>query len=149
MRIEIFDAQFDPWIELSRYQQSLPQGKFGATCAFVGSMRDFNEDSSVSAMDLEHYAGMTEQHLEEICRQAIDDYALDDALVIHRIGKILPGNPIVLVAVWSAHRAEAIGGCETIVEYLKSKAPFWKKEALTDGSSRWVEHNTAGRSDPR
>lgn len=149
MQIRILDAEFDPWSEVSRYENNMPKGKAGATCAFVGTMRDFNEEDSVSAMKLEHYAGMTENHLAEICERTIADCALDDVLVIHRIGEIRPGDSIVLVAVWSAHRAEAIEGCETIVEYLKSQAPFWKKESLSDGTSRWVERNTAGRNNPR
>ena len=107
-------------------------------------MRDFNEGDAVSEMTLEHYAGMTEQNLETLAKMVADEHRIVDVLVLHRVGTIRPGDPIVLVAVWSSHRAEAFEACEKIVEYLKSNAPFWKKERLGDGAVRWVEHNTAG-----
>ena len=110
---------------------------------FVGSMRDFNEGGSVSGMFLEHYPGMTESYLEKISQQAVQRWDLNDSLIIHRVGELCPGEPIVLVAVWSAHRKEAFEASRWLMEELKSKAPFWKKERLEEGG-RWVEHNTPG-----
>jgi molybdopterin synthase catalytic subunit len=146
MKITIADNLFEPWKALEDFQQGLGhlQGQYGATAVFVGTMRDFNEGDSVSEMFLEHYPGMTEKHLEHICQQATGEYQLLDSLVIHRVGLIKPNDPIVLVAVWSAHRKEAFAACREIMEDLKSKAPFWKKEHLNDGDSRWVEKNTRG-----
>jgi len=141
MKIEIREQPFDPWAELAAHQSDL-RG-FGATAVFVGTMRDFNESESVDRMMLEHYPGMTEKHLENICGQAAARWDIVDALVIHRVGDIYPGDPIVLVAVWSAHRREAYEANRYIMEDLKSSAPFWKKETLDD-RERWVEKNTPG-----
>ena len=107
-------------------------------------MRDFNEGDDISKMTLEHYPGMTEQHLISFTEKILDENDVEDVLMLHRVGDIVPGEAIVLVAAWSAHRADAFEVCEKLVEELKSQAPFWKKEHLTDGQSRWVEHNTAG-----
>ncbi|MCG6871908.1 MAG: molybdenum cofactor biosynthesis protein MoaE [Gammaproteobacteria bacterium] len=149
MPIRICEQPFDPWAELVRYQDARPgdAGQFGATAAFVGSMRDFNEDQAVTEMFLEHYPGMTEKHLEEICERASQRWEILDSLVLHRVGRILPGEAIVLVAVWSAHRAEAYESNRFIMEDLKAKAPFWKKESLKDSlgaETRWVRSNRPG-----
>ena len=146
MHIEIREQSFDPWQALAQYQESRPElrGKFGATASFVGTMRDFNEGDSVRGMILEHYPGMTEQHLRKILAAADAKWPLLDALVVHRVGQLYPNDPIVLVAVWTAHRGAAFEACRFIMEDLKHKAPFWKKEALDDGQQRWVERNTAG-----
>jgi molybdopterin synthase catalytic subunit len=106
-------------------------------------MRDLNEGDEVTAMTLEHYPGMTEKHLEKILQQAEQQWPLMDSLIIHRVGEVLPDDTIVLVAVWSAHRASAYDANRFIMEELKSSAPFWKKETLVDGT-RWVEKNTPG-----
>ncbi len=145
MHVEIREQPFDPWRELVAYQASALDGSadYGATAAFVGTMRDFNEGDTVRAMRLEHYPGMTEKHLEGIVREAVEEHGLREVLVLHRVGRMAPGEPIVLVAVWSGHRAEAFRACRAIMEDLKSKAPFWKKEDL-ETDSRWVERNTAG-----
>lgn len=145
MSVEVRGAAFDPWQELARYEQggALARGSYGATAVFVGTMRDLNEGDRVNAMTLEHYPGMTEQHLEKICAEAAARWQLLDTLVIHRVGRMEPSDPIVLVAVWSAHRKDAFEASRFIMEDLKSKAPFWKKEELESGS-RWVEKNTAG-----
>lgn len=145
MAVRILKKSFDPWQELARYQEEHagPLGKFGATAAFVGSMRDFNEDEDVRAMTLEYYPGMTEQHLEAICEQARARWGLLELLLVHRVGDLLPGDPIVLVAVWSAHRAAAFEASRHIMEELKTHAPFWKKETLREGH-RWVTANTPG-----
>ena len=142
--IEIRDQTFDPWAECQQYQAQMSlQGKYGATAVFVGSMRDFNEGDAVKAMHLEHYPGMTEKYLEKIVQQAQQQWDLLDTLIIHRVGDILPDDAIVLVAVWSAHRANAFDASRFMMEELKSRAPFWKKETLPDGT-RWVEKNTPG-----
>lgn len=146
MSVAVHAEPFDPWEELRRYQEGRPglRGRVGATAVFVGSMRDINEGDAVQAMTLEHYPGMTEKHLEAICAEAAERWDLLDSLVLHRVGELRPDDPIVLVAVWSAHRKDAFEASRFIMEDLKSKAPFWKKEQLEGGESRWVEKNTAG-----
>ncbi|MBV1951142.1 MAG: molybdenum cofactor biosynthesis protein MoaE, partial [Cycloclasticus sp.] len=109
----------------------------------------FNQGDSVNGMLLEHYPGMTEKHLEKIVVDAEQQWQLLDTLVIHRVGELLPNNPIVLVAAWSAHRKDAFEACRFIMEDLKSKAPFWKKECVVSANqktqkNRWVEKNTSG-----
>lgn len=143
MKIEVRAAPFDPLMELGCYQNELALllGQYGATAIFIGSMRDFNEGDAICAMNLEHYPGMTERHLQRIVESAMRQWQLLDALLIHRVGDLQPNDPIVLVAVWSAHRAAAFAACRFIMEELKAKAPFWKREDTLDGS-RWVEHNT-------
>ncbi|MGF1527228.1 MAG: molybdenum cofactor biosynthesis protein MoaE [Candidatus Competibacterales bacterium] len=145
MAVSLTDGPFDPYAALAEYQgQRFPHGgTFGATASFVGTMRDFNDGSSVSHLVLEHYPGMTERHLERIVADAAARFGLLEALVIHRVGAISPGEAIVLVATWSAHRAAAFDACRAIMEDLKAKAPFWKRETRPDGE-RWVEHNTPG-----
>jgi len=110
----------------------------GAIASFVGLARDINEGSGVAAMTLEHYPGMTEKALAALVDEASARWALLDVTVIHRIGRLLPGDPIVLVAVASRHRGEAFSACEFIMDYLKTQAPFWKKEETMNGE-RWVE----------
>ncbi len=141
MKIAIIDKPFAPWQILSEYQQTLKSGCYGGTAVFVGTMRDFNEENEVRGMTLEHYPGMTEKHLEQICLDAIDRWNLVDALIIHRTGDLSPNDPIVLVAAWSAHRKEAFEACRFMIEDLKHTAPFWKKEKTNKGA-RWVEKNT-------
>ncbi len=144
MRIEVVESAFDPLQEVATHQASLPDGRFGAMAMFVGTMREFNEGDAVTSMTLEHYPEMTQQHLTGLARGLCDTHELTDLLMVHRVGEIHPGESIVLVAVWSEHRAAAFEACESMVEDLKSRAPFWKKEQLVAGDSRWVEHNTAG-----
>ncbi len=143
MTVEIRNQDFDPYQEVSAYQREVLQadGKYGATAVFVGSMRDFNEGDEIRAMTLEHYPEMTEQYLEKISREAKQRWDLIDSLIIHRVGDVSPNEPIVVVAVWSAHRAAAYEANRYLMEELKSRAPFWKKETLVQGS-RWVEKNT-------
>ena len=145
MSVKVTALAFEPWHELAAFEQerTLLRGKSGASAVFIGSMRDFNEGDPVRAMTLEHYPGMTERHLEEICNNARERWDLLEILVIHRVGDLTPGDPIVLVAVWSAHRAAAFEASRFIMEDLKSRAPFWKKELLKDGH-RWVAENTPG-----
>lgn len=146
MLIEITDAAINPWQRLETYQQQHPDlaGKQGATAVFVGTMRDFNEGDDVTAMQLEHYPGMTEKYLEGIAAQAMQQWSLLDVLIVHRVGAIQPNETIVLLAVWSAHRADAFEANRHLMELLKSQAPFWKQETLSSGKLRWVEKNTPG-----
>ena len=145
MRIELFDKDFDPWQWLTSYQNQHEalQSKFGATTVFVGTMRDFNEGQDVQSMFLEHYPGMTEKSLHTIANKAMDQWDVIDICIAHRIGKILPADPIVCVVVWSKHRKEAYEANRFIMEELKSTAPFWKKEQRKQGDE-WVEKNTKG-----
>ncbi len=146
MKIEIVDHEFLPWQELAAYERQQPSQLStgaGATAVFVGTMRDYNEDNEVKSMVLEHYPAMTRSYLEQMVEEAIAEFRLLDVLLIHRVGQIFPGQSIVLVAVWSAHRAAAFTACREIMEKLKAKAPLWKKEMAASGE-RWVEHNTPG-----
>ena len=145
MKIELRAKPFDPLLELGFYQagsSELP-GRCGATAIFIGTTRDFNDGAPVRGMTLEHYPGMTERQLQRIVETANREWPLLDVLVIHRVGELQPNDPIVLVAAWSAHRAAAFAACRFIMEELKSKAPFWKREDTAAGA-RWVEHNTPG-----
>ncbi|MGZ8152904.1 MAG: molybdenum cofactor biosynthesis protein MoaE [Methylovulum sp.] len=146
MVVKISAAAFDPWSELQNYQCSASAmvGKFGATSIFIGTMRDFNDGDNVKGMTLEHYPGMTEKQLEKIIGNAQQQWQLLDVLLIHRVGDILPNEPIVLVAVWSSHRGDAFDASRYIMESLKSEAPFWKKELLISEDERWVLKNTDG-----
>jgi molybdopterin synthase catalytic subunit len=142
MRIELRDSPFDPWEELQRYRKEQPQvlGKAGATSVFAGHMRDFNEGDPVTGMYLEHYPAMTSAYLEKIAREAREKWDILDVLMLHRYGEITPADCIVLLAVWSAHREEAFSACRYLIEELKIRAPFWKKETLlADNQTRWVK----------
>ena len=142
--IEIRETAFDPFREIQQFEAAMGQsGKVGAMANFIGKMRDHNEGNDVIGMTLEHYPGMTEKHLHAICENARSQWEILDVLLLHRIGEISINDSIVLVAVWSAHRKDAFEACRFIMEDLKSKAPFWKKETLKEGE-RWVESNTPG-----
>lgn len=146
MAVKICSDVFDPWLEIQHHQQAAKElaGQFGATSIFIGTMRDFNEGDDVNSMTLEHYPGMTEKQLEKIVIEARQQWPLLDALVVHRVGEILPNQPIVLVAVWTSHRGDAFDASRYIMEALKSKAPFWKKERLKSDAERWLDKNTDG-----
>jgi molybdopterin synthase catalytic subunit len=144
MRIELRTGPFDPYAEIADHERkAFAAGQFGATACFVGTMRDFNEGDDVRGMTLEHYPGMTEKHLAAICAEAGRRWVVQGGLVLHRVGRIAPGEPIVVVAVWSAHRHDAQDACRFIIEDLKSRAPFWKQEDTSSGK-RWVTGNTGG-----
>ena len=132
-----------------------PQGELwggrpgvGAVVSFIGLMRDFNAGQAVQGMALEHYPGMTEKALQAIVDQAGERWDLEAVVLIHRIGGLQPQDPIVLVAVASAHRGEAFRACEFIIDYLKTRAPFWKKEQRADGE-HWVEARAQDREAER
>jgi molybdopterin synthase catalytic subunit len=147
MIVRVAPAPFDPLEEIRARQAALGERlrSIGAMASFVGSMRDFNDGEAVHAMHLEHYPGMTDTWLERIARTARDRWQLEEVLVVHRVGEVRPGDPIVVVAVWSAHRAHAFEACRGIMEELKSSAPFWKKERRASGA-RWVAANTPGHT---
>lgn len=136
MEIRIQQADFDAGAEIARLRLSRPD--IGAVAAFVGQVRDVNDGSPVSGMTLEHYPGMTEKALRGIVEEAQARWKFFDALVIHRVGELKPQDQIVLVLVAGAHRGEAFAACEFIMDYLKTRAPFWKKEATPQGG-RWVD----------
>ena len=136
MTIRIQEKDFDLGAEIAALRKGDP--RVGAVVSFLGTVRDMNEGSEVRELTLEHYSGMTEKALEEILNQAKSRWDIYQALVIHRIGPLLPEDQIVLVAVTSAHRGEAFAACEFIMDYLKTAAPFWKKENTPDGV-RWVD----------
>jgi molybdopterin synthase catalytic subunit len=134
--VRIQEADFDLGSELAALRAG--DARVGALASFVGLVRDLNDGSKVSEMILEHYPGMTEKALEEIVDEAKSRWEIYGALVIHRVGPLRPCDQIVLVAVTSAHRGEAFAACEFIMDYLKTRAPFWKREATPDGA-RWVD----------
>lgn len=143
MKVVLTDGHFEPYLEVQKYQdENLESGKHGGVVTFVGTMRDFNDGKDVEAMFLDYYAGMTEKHIEQVCEEAASKWEINDSLVVHRHGEIRPNDPIVLVATWSAHRANAFDACRYIINYLKERAPFWKSETTTSGEKIWVEHNT-------
>jgi molybdopterin synthase catalytic subunit len=141
--IRVQHEDFDAGVEINRMRLARPDT--GAVAAFVGQVRDLNEGDAVSGMTLEHYPGMTEKALEGIVEQAKSRWDIFDALVIHRIGALKPLDQIVLVVVSGTHRGEAFAACEFIMDYLKTEAPFWKKEQTGRGE-RWVEARTSDES---
>ncbi|MFC1748336.1 molybdenum cofactor biosynthesis protein MoaE [Pseudomonadota bacterium] len=142
MKVIVQEEAFDPYKEVMDHQNSLPSGKHGGVVSFVGTMRDFNDGQDVTGMRLDHYPGMTERHIEEVCQEAAERWDILDSLVVHRYGDMYPNDAIVLVAAWSAHRANAFDACRFIINYLKERAPFWKCETTPEGDKHWVEHNT-------
>lgn len=134
--VRVQTEDFDLSAELARLRAGQPG--VGAVVSFVGTVRDMNDGRAVSEMELEHYPGMTEKALADIVEQANARWPLLGALVIHRVGPLLPLEQIVLVACGAAHRGEAFAACEFIIDYLKTDAPFWKKEQTPDGA-RWVD----------
>jgi len=136
MTVRVQTEDFDVGAELAALRAG--DGRVGAVASFVGVVRDLSEGKAISAMTLEHYPGMTEKALEAIVADAKARWEIFEALVIHRVGPLLPCDQIVLVAVSSAHRGEAFAACEFIMDYLKTQAPFWKKEDTPDGG-HWVD----------
>ncbi len=134
--IRIQSEPFDPNIEVDILRAGNPA--IGGVVSFIGLMRDINEGETVSTMTLEHYPGMTEKSLQTIVDEANQRWDLLGCRVVHRVGEMKPTDPIVLVAVASAHRGEAFQACEFIIDFLKTRAPFWKQESTPEGS-RWVD----------
>jgi molybdopterin synthase catalytic subunit len=135
MTVRVQREEFDIGAEIARLRAD---PRVGAIASFVGVVRDLNDDAEVASMTLEHYPGMTEKALAEIVEQARTRWHVLDVLVVHRIGELKPTDPIVLVVVTSAHRGDAFAACEFVMDYLKTDAPFWKKERTPRGE-RWVE----------
>ena len=136
MPVRIQTQDFDLSSEIKQLRAGDP--RVGAVAAFVGTVRDRNDGADVAAMTLEHYPGMTEKSLEEIIQKAKARWDIYDVLIIHRVGPLLIEDQIVLTAVTSAHRGEAFAACEYVMDYLKTLAPFWKKEDTPEGA-RWVD----------
>ena len=136
MTVRVQEADFDTGAELAALRAG--DARVGALASFLGLVRDLNDGASVSEMTLEHYPGMTEKALEAIVAEAKARWDIYAVRVIHRVGRLLPCDRIVFVAVSSAHRGEAFAACEFIMDYLKTQAPFWKRE-VTPAGARWVD----------
>ncbi|SAL11944.1 molybdopterin biosynthesis MoaE [Caballeronia choica] len=141
--VRVQEADFDISTEVAALRAQNP--KVGAVACFVGTVRDLNEGSAVQTMELEHYPGMTEKSLEAIARQARERWPGSDVLIVHRVGQLKPLDQIVLVATTAMHRAEAFESCAFVMDYLKTQAPFWKKEK-TEAGERWVDARESDES---
>jgi molybdopterin synthase catalytic subunit len=135
-RVTIQTQDFDVAAEIAALRRDDPG--VGAVCSFIGTVRDRNDGSAVSAMELEHYPGMTEKAIEQMIDEAFRRFDIRAARVIHRVGPLQLQDQIVLVAVTSAHRGESFRACEFLMDYLKTQAPFWKKEHTAQGA-QWVD----------
>jgi molybdopterin synthase catalytic subunit len=140
MAVRVQEQDFDVSSELATLRAG--DTRVGAVATFTGLVRDLNDAARVSTLTLEHYPGMTEKALAQIVDDAKQRWDIYDALVIHRVGPLKPGDQIVFVAVTSAHRGESFAACQFIMDYLKTRAPFWKKEQTPEGE-RWVEARTS------
>ena len=140
MSVRVQTEDFDIGAEIAEMRRGNPA--IGAIASFVGVVRDVNEGDIVADMTLEHYPGMTEKAIEDIIAQARGRWNVIDSLVVHRVGRLMPTEQIVLVIVASSHRGDAFAACEFIMDYLKTRAPFWKKESTQEGG-RWVEARTS------
>ncbi len=127
MTVRVQTADFDIGAEINQLRQA--RKDIGAVVSFIGLVRDLNDGDTVSQLTLEHYPGMTEKSLAVIIQQAKSRWNIMDALIVHRVGTLQPSDQIVLVIVTSAHRGDAFSACEFVMDYLKTEAPFWKKEA--------------------
>ena len=139
-RVSIQTGDFDLQQEIAALHAC--NRRVGAICSFVGTVRDRNHDSALSAMELEHYPGMTEKAIESMIDQAHARFDILGARVVHRIGLLHPPDRIMMVAVVSAHRGQSFQACEFLMDYLKTQAPFWKKEQMSEGA-RWVDARVA------
>ncbi len=136
MAVRVQTEDFDTGREIAELRKG--DARVGAVASFVGIVRDMNDGSAVADMELEHYPGMTEKAIAEIIEQAKSRWQIFDVLVVHRVGRLRPTDQIVLVVVTSAHRGDSFAACEFVMDYLKTRAPFWKKEQTPEGA-RWVE----------
>jgi molybdopterin synthase catalytic subunit len=139
-QVSIQTADFDLTAEVAALRGD--DGGVGAIASFVGTVRDRSDGRAVSGMELEHYPGMTERAIEAMVDEAKRRFDIRAVRIVHRVGPLLPGDQIVLVAVTSAHRGQAFQACEFLIDYLKTQAPFWKKEATPEGA-RWVDARVA------
>ena len=136
MIISVQQQDFDVNETIQRLVQG--QKNIGAIVTFIGVVRDFSTENELIALELEHYPGMTEKSLESLAQSALDKWNINNLAIIHRIGRLQPADNIVLIVVTSAHRQQAFDACEYLMDYLKTQAPFWKKEITRDGE-QWVE----------
>lgn len=143
MTIRVQVEAFLPGVELEALHAA--NAGIGALASFVGYVRDYNDGREVAGMTLEHYPGMTEKALAGIVEQARSRWPLLGVTIVHRVGRLLPGEPIVFVGTASAHRQAAFAACECIMDYLKTRAPFWKREDTPDGA-RWVDGRACDRA---
>jgi molybdopterin synthase catalytic subunit len=134
--VRVQETDFDVGAEIAALRRANP--RVGAVASFIGCVRDMNEGDAVGLMYLEHYPGMTESELTRISAEAAERWDIFDTLVIHRVGELKPLDQIVFVAVTSAHRGESFAACEFIMDFLKTQAPFWKRESTAKGE-RWVD----------
>ena len=139
-RVSIRHEDFDLGAEVAVLREG--DGGVGAVAAFIGTVRDRNDGAAVQSLELEHYPGMTEAAIEAMIDEAMRRFEIRAARVVHRVGVLAPSAQIVLVAVTSAHRGQAFQACEFLMDYLKTNAPFWKKES-TDAGARWVDARVA------
>jgi molybdopterin synthase catalytic subunit len=139
-RVNVQNEDFDVSAEIARLREG--DSGVGAVAAFIGTVRDRNDGQGVSAMELEHYPGMTERAIETMIDSAMQRFDIRAARVVHRVGRLEPQDQIVLVAVTSSHRGQAFQACEFLMDYLKTQAPFWKKEYTPEGA-RWVDARVA------
>ena len=137
MAVRVSPEDFDASAEMEKLCAS--DTGIGGVAMFVGKVRGDVQGVALSSMTLEHYPGMTEAELARIEAQARDRFRLSASLIVHRVGELKPGDNIVLVAACAAHRKDAFQGAEFLMDYLKTRAPFWKKETLANGASRWVD----------
>ena len=136
MTVRVQHEDFDVGAEIAALRSNNP--KIGAVASFIGIVRDLNEGAAVGSITLEHYPGMTEKSLASICEQAKARWTLGEVLIVHRVGTLAPADQIVLVVTTSSHRGDAFSACQFVMDYLKTEAPFWKKETTEDGM-RWVD----------
>ena len=139
-RVFIQAEDFNLAVEVEALRQN--DKRIGAICTFTGTVRDRNDGQNVSSMELEHYPGMTEKAIDAMIDEAFKRFDIFGARVIHRVGLLQPLEQVVMVAVTSAHRAESFKACEFLMDYLKTQAPFWKKEQTPEGA-RWVDARIA------
>ena len=135
-RVSIQTEDFDLGFEVEELRSS--DTRVGAVCSFIGTVRDRNDGLSIRSMELEHYPGMTEKAIEAMIDEALKRFDIFAARVVHRVGLLQPLDQVVMVAVTSAHRGESFKACEFLMDYLKTQAPFWKKEQTPEGA-RWVD----------
>ncbi|MHB0874310.1 MAG: molybdenum cofactor biosynthesis protein MoaE [Acidithiobacillus ferrooxidans] len=136
MLVKVQREDFDPMAEIAAFPADAIAGA-GSSVTFIGTVRDYSEATDILAMEIEHYPGMTERELERISAEAAQRYDILDSLIMHRYGRLAPQDNIVMVAVWSRHRAAAFDACRFLIDVLKTSAPFWKKEITPEGV-RWV-----------
>jgi molybdopterin synthase catalytic subunit len=146
IRVTVQEAPFDVGEAVGRARHGDPG--VGAVAAFVGVCRDVNEGTGVQTLWLEHYPGMTEKAIESIVAEAFGRWALRACEVVHRVGRLEPTDPIVMVVVTAAHRGDAFAACEFVMDYLKTRAPFWKKESTGEGN-RWVAARASDEASAR